>query len=57
MKKSFKWRDNRAATAVEYGLLAALIAIAATSAMADVGSHLTTVFKTMNKTLKKAGKS
>ncbi len=38
-------RDNRAATAIEYGLIAALIAVAAVSAMQNLGSK---VAKSMN---------
>jgi pilus assembly protein Flp/PilA len=35
-------RDENGATAVEYGLIAALIAIAAVTAFASVGSQLST---------------
>jgi pilus assembly protein Flp/PilA len=38
-------RDTRGATAIEYGLIAALIAIAAISAMSKLGSQ---VGKTLN---------
>lgn len=38
-------RDDRAgATAIEYGLIAALIAVAAIAAMQGLGSQLTTTF-------------
>jgi pilus assembly protein Flp/PilA len=37
-------RDNRAATAIEYGLIAALIAIAAITAMRGLGGQLKTTF-------------
>jgi pilus assembly protein Flp/PilA len=35
------------ATAIEYGLIAALIAVAAVSAMTTVGGHLSTTFSTV----------
>ena len=37
-------RENRAATAIEYGLIAALIAVAATTAMTTLGGKLTQTF-------------
>lgn len=37
-------RDARGATAIEYGLIAALIAIAAISAMQGVGNQLSATF-------------
>ena len=37
-------RNSRAATAIEYGLIAALIAVAAVTAMSNVGSKLKTTF-------------
>lgn len=37
-------RDNRAATAIEYGLIAALIAVAAITAMRGLGNQLKTTF-------------
>ena len=39
-------RDTKAATAIEYGLIAALIAVAAISAMQGLGSQLETTFNT-----------
>ncbi|PZO91443.1 MAG: Flp family type IVb pilin [Sphingomonas sanxanigenens] len=36
--------DNKGATAIEYGLIAALIAIAAITAMSQLGSQLQTTF-------------
>ena len=35
-------RDNKGATAIEYGLIAALIAVAATVAMGSLGNQLKT---------------
>jgi pilus assembly protein Flp/PilA len=40
-------REDAGATAIEYGLIAALIAIAAVSALTLVGSHLSTTFNTI----------
>ena len=37
-------RDEAGATAIEYGLIAALIAVAAISAMQGLGSQLKTTF-------------
>lgn len=37
-------RNNRAATAIEYGLIAALVAVAAITAMRGLGSSLKSTF-------------
>lgn len=37
-------RDEQGATAIEYGLIAALIAVAAITAMQGLGSQLSTTF-------------
>jgi pilus assembly protein Flp/PilA len=37
-------RDNKGATAIEYGLIAALIAVAAITAMGQLGGTLNTTF-------------
>lgn len=37
-------RDEEGATAIEYGLIAALIAVAAITAMTGLGSQLSTTF-------------
>lgn len=39
-------RDRAGATAIEYGLIAALIAVAAITAMQGLGSQLNTTFNT-----------
>jgi pilus assembly protein Flp/PilA len=44
-------RDERGATAIEYGLIAALIAIAAVTAFASVGSQLSTTLNTVGTTM------
>jgi pilus assembly protein Flp/PilA len=41
------WKDESGATAIEYGLIAALIAVAAISAMQQVGTSLTKTFSTV----------
>jgi pilus assembly protein Flp/PilA len=38
------FRDKRGATAIEYGLIAALIAVAAITAMRSVGTTLNSTF-------------
>ena len=38
-------RDNKGATAIEYGLIAALIAVAAVGAMQGLGSSVSGTFK------------
>ena len=40
------FRDEAGATAIEYGLIAALIAVAAITAMQGLGSELQTTFNT-----------
>ncbi|HEX4738898.1 MAG TPA: Flp family type IVb pilin [Allosphingosinicella sp.] len=41
-------RNNKGATAIEYGLIAALIAVAAITAMRSVGSTLNTTFSNVS---------
>ena len=41
-------RNNKGATAIEYGLIAALIAVAAIAAMQSVGSKLSTTFNNVS---------
>jgi pilus assembly protein Flp/PilA len=45
-------RSKRAATAIEYGLIAALIAVAAVSAMSLVGKKISTTFNNVNTNMK-----
>jgi len=40
-------RDNSGATAIEYGLIAALIAVAAIAAFQLVGTNLSSLFNTV----------
>lgn len=49
-------RDTRAATAIEYGLIAALIAIAAITAMRGLGNSLKNTFNNVSTQLNAAGK-
>ena len=45
MRKILKLaRNEKGATAIEYGLIASLIAVAAIGAMTSIGSHLGTTF-------------
>ena len=39
-------KNEKGATAIEYGLIAALIAVAAITAMTSLGTQLSTTFKT-----------
>ena len=41
-------RDEQGATAIEYGLIAALIAVAAITAMGQLGNELQTTFSTVS---------
>jgi pilus assembly protein Flp/PilA len=41
-------RDKKAATAIEYGLIAALIAVAAIAAMQNLGTSLNTTFSNVS---------
>ncbi len=41
-------RDEAGATAIEYGLIAALIAVAAITAMQGLGNELNTTFTTVS---------
>ena len=45
-------RDGRGATAIEYGLIAALIAVAAITAMTALGNQLSTTFSNVSNNMK-----
>lgn len=45
-------RDDRGATAIEYGLIAALIAVAAITAMGTLGSNLSNTFNVVGNSIK-----
>ena len=44
-------RDTKGATAIEYGLIAALIAVAAIAAMQSIGTKLGTTFNNVSNQL------
>ncbi|SNS36519.1 pilus assembly protein Flp/PilA [Sphingomonas laterariae] len=44
-------KSNKGATAIEYGLIAALIAVAAISAMGAIGDNLETTFNNVAENL------
>ncbi|MDG2532197.1 Flp family type IVb pilin [Sphingomonas sp. HITSZ_GF] len=46
------WRDSRGATAIEYGLIAALIAVAAIVAMQGLGNTLKKTFTNVSSSMK-----
>lgn len=45
-------KDEKGATAIEYGLIAALIAVAAITAMSSLGGNLSNTFNKVNNKLK-----
>ena len=45
-------RDEQGATAIEYGLIAALIAVAAIAAMGQLGNQLSTTFTKVSDEMK-----
>ena len=55
MRKFYKvLRDNQGATAIEYGLIAALSAVAAMTAMQSLGGELNNTFNSVSKSLSDA---
>lgn len=52
IKISMMLRDTRAATAIEYGLIAALIAVAAIAAMQGLGNNLKKTFGNVSSNMK-----
>ncbi|WP_443971278.1 Flp family type IVb pilin [Sphingobium sp. CR28] len=46
-------KNEKGATAIEYGLIAALIAVAAIGAMSSLGTNLTTTFNKVANNLNK----
>lgn len=48
-------RDESGATAIEYGLIAALIAVAAIAGMGALGTQLKSIFNRVATTLQNAG--
>jgi pilus assembly protein Flp/PilA len=51
------FRDEAGATAIEYGLIAALIAVAAITAMQGLGNELQTTFNTTSSAMQGANAS
>ncbi len=45
-------KNSKGATAIEYGLIAALIAVAAIAAMQGLGNQLTTTFSNVSSNMK-----
>lgn len=45
-------KNSKGATAIEYGLIAALIAVAAISAMSQLGGKISTTFNNVSDNLK-----
>jgi pilus assembly protein Flp/PilA len=45
-------KNNKGATAIEYGLIAALIAVAAIAAMSGLGNQLKTTFTNVTSNMK-----
>jgi pilus assembly protein Flp/PilA len=45
-------RNEKGATAIEYGLIAALIAVAAIGAMTNIGTKLSSTFENVSSSLK-----
>jgi pilus assembly protein Flp/PilA len=53
MMKFYKMlKDSKGATAIEYGLIAALIAVAAITAMSGLGTQLNTTLSTVTNKMK-----
>lgn len=48
-------RDEDGATAIEYGLIAALVSVAAIGALTSLGTSLSGLFNTVSSTLSTAG--
>jgi pilus assembly protein Flp/PilA len=46
------WKDERGATAIEYGLIAALIAVVIITGVTAVGTKLSTTFSDLSTNLK-----
>ncbi|MBT2135346.1 Flp family type IVb pilin [Croceibacterium sp. LX-88] len=50
-------RDEQGATAIEYGLIAALIAVAAMAAMGQIGTQLNSTFTSVGTKLEDANEA
>lgn len=49
------WRDEEGATAIEYGLIAGLIAVGIIAGVTDIGEKLVEIFKKIGGGLNKVG--
>lgn len=50
------WRDEEGATAIEYGLIAGLIAVGIIASVSSIGTSLKTMFESIVAELAKVGK-
>jgi pilus assembly protein Flp/PilA len=50
-------RENKAVTAIEYGLIAGVVAIAIATSATSVGSHLNDLFTTISNKIQNAATS
>ncbi len=48
------WNDESGATAIEYGLIAALVSVAAIGALTSLGDNLSTMFGTVSNSMSSA---
>ncbi len=48
------WNDESGATAIEYGLIAALVSVAAIGALTSLGGNLSTMFGTVSNSMSSA---
>ena len=48
------WNDESGATAIEYGLIAALVSVAAIGALTSIGDNLNTMFGTVSNSMSSA---
>ena len=51
------FKDDSGATAIEYGLIAALVSVAAIAALTSLGGSLTTIFTSIDTNLATAAKA
>ena len=51
------WKDESGATAIEYGLIAGLVSVAAIAALTAMGQSLTTIFGVVSTNLDNAAAS
>ncbi|THJ34583.1 Flp family type IVb pilin [Lampropedia aestuarii] len=49
------WKDEEGATAIEYGLIAGLIAVGILAAVTDIGTYLKVIFEKISEGLQTPG--